>query len=478
MRTVIVFLEDCILVSAGKEGKYPVLNKVERIRLSGHGDSFERWQNALTGLSEKWKEGPVQLVLPANMCSARVLKLPYGKGKQLAGMAAREVADNFRNEVADYSVIFEGKKEGVDICAGGADAGGLERFIDICREAGLNVCGMTVPMEGYLRVLQQLDSYRKETAIYLFFDEGIMISVLCQQGHYLYSSRGRLFSEPGTLDFGTEIVRSISGILQFCASEKREVPITCVYYAGCPESDFEVSLEGLEALNLEAKPIALDGRIAMPEGEKASDWISCIGAMAVTGKREKRINLYNESKKLSEKPEKTGGLWRHLLIPLAVLVLCLIPSVFVAIMNFRVTGDIIRKQSWIASQEVQEQYGRALRLEDKLLKVNGSIAAVRRTEENLSVYPEFSADVLHRIENAGGAGIRCRITGYDASTGILAFEAVSREVIDAPACILKLQDSGLFHTVDYLGYAYENDWYTLALSCTMEGKASEKATTE
>ena len=97
------------------------------------------------------------------------------------------------------------------------------------------------------------------------------------------------------------------------------------------------------------------------------------------------------------------------------------------------------------------------------------------TGQNLSVYPELSNDVLRRIENAGGAGIECRITGYDASTGVLTFQANSRKVIDVPDYILKLKDSGLFHTVNYTGYDYDNEWYSLSLSCAMEGKISGKA---
>ncbi len=473
-RTVIVFLEDCLLAATGREGRYPVLDKVERVRLQGQGDSFDRWQQALTGLSAEWKTGQAQLVLPVNMCSARVLKLPYGKGKQLADMALKEVEDNFRNEVADYSIICADKKEGVEICAGGADAGQLDRFENICREAGFTIRGMTVPMEGYLRTLQGLDSYWKGTAIYLFFDEGSMTSVLCQTGHYLYSGRSRIFSEPGTLDFGTEIVRSISGILQFCASEKRDIPITDIYYVGCPEEDFEVSIEGLAAMGLKAEHMEVDRRISIPAGERPGEWITCIGAMIYGGKKEKQIDLYGENKKNAEKGQKAVSLWKHLLMPAAVLLACLIPTIAVAVMNLKVAGDNVKKQEWLGSTQVQGQYRRALELERELGEINGSIEAVRRTDENLSTYPEITADVLHRIENAGGAGIECRITSYDASTGVLTFEAVSRGVIDGPDYILKLQDSGLFHSVDYLGYAYENDWYTLALSGTLEGQSAQE----
>lgn len=470
-QTVIVFLEDCILVSEGREGRYPRLHKMEKVRLQGHGDSFERWGNALEGLDGEWKTGQAHLVLPAGMCSARVLKLPYARGRQLADMASMEVADSFRNEVADYSVVSADKKDGVDICVGGADAAGLESFQAICGKAGIAIGRISVPMEGYLHILRQTDGYRNRTAIYLFFEEGSMTSVLSQDGRYLYSGRGRLFSEPGTLDFGTEIVRSISGILQFYASEKRENPITDVYYAGCQGEDFDVGMEGIENLNLHAAPIHLDGKIQMPGGESPSDWIPCLGAMVKGGRKEKCIDLYGANKKKAGKGEGRGGIGRHLLFPAAVPALCFIPVLTLSVLNRQAQDAIEEKQNWIASQEVQEQYAYYLELERRLAKIENGIAAVELTTRNLAGYPEISSDVLRRIENAGGDGIVCRITGYDAGTGILTFRADSRQVIDVPGYILNLRDSGLFHTVDYTGYDYEDSRYILSLSCVLEGKA-------
>ena len=80
-QTVIVFSEDCILAAAGREGRYPVITKAERVRCQGQGDFFERWQQALMSLSAQWKSEPALLVLPVNMCSARVSRLPCSRGK-------------------------------------------------------------------------------------------------------------------------------------------------------------------------------------------------------------------------------------------------------------------------------------------------------------------------------------------------------------------------------------------------------------
>lgn len=473
-QTVIVFREDCILASSGREGKNPSLTRVKRIELQRFGDSFVRWQQALTELKEEWRPEQARLVLPASMCATRILQIPHGRKRQLAEMAVREVRDSFKNEIADYSILNIEKKESVDICAGGAEKENLNQFREICTACGIAISSITVPMEGYLQVLKRLDSYWNRTAVYLFFEEESMTSVLCQNGRYLYSSRSRIFSERGTLDFGTEIVRSISGILQFYAAGKREQPITEVYYAGCPDEDFEVSVEGIHNMQLEVFSLEVGRGISVPSGEAAADWLSCIGAMMRDGRSGRRIDLYRAVAAAEGESDKGQSGFKALLLPGILLAGCLGAWGVVAILNFRVSRQIASDQAWIQDPEIQEEYRNALRLEETLRELKADIAAVERLEENLSVYADFDSDILHRIESAGGRETKLSITGYDARTGVLTFEASSKEVIDIPDYILKLQQTGLFHTVDYTGYAYENEWYTLSLSCTMEGKISSK----
>lgn len=471
-QTVLVFEEDCILAAVGREGKQPVITKARRLELRGQGDTFHRWQQALEGLEQEWKQEPARLVLPANLCASRVMTLPFGKGKQLQAMAVRELEDSFRNEIADYSELFSEKRSCIDICAGGVEAANLESILEICRAAGLLVGGMTVPMEGYLRVLRQLGSYWNRTAVYLFFEEDSMLSVLGQNGRYVYSSRSRLFSEPGTLDFGTEIVRSISGILQF-AGNKQNLKITEVYYAGCPADDFEVSVEGIQSLNLQVFPMDVGTGVSLPGGMKAQDWLPCIGALISRGRKEKRINLYQILKASSEKEQKQKGVWKHFLVPAAVLAACLVLTGVTFGFNLGAWRKIQQHQNWIGDPKNRQEYQNALDLREQLSQLDKNLAELAQTEQNLNGYPEFSSSMLRKIESIGGGGMKLRIIGYDSKTGVLTFDAVSREVIDMPSYIRSLQDTGLFHTVDYTGYTFENEWYTLSLSGTLEGNASE-----
>ena len=113
-------------------------------------------------------------------------------------------------------------------------------------------------------------------------------------------------------------------------------------------------------------------------------------------------------------------------------------------------------------------------MEEELKQIEDGISSVERLNRNLSVYPEFSGSVLRLIEAVGGGAIDLLLTDYETETGVLMFDANSKAVIDVSGYVRRLQDTGLFHTVDYTGYTFEDGLYTLSLSCTLEGKTEDR----
>ena len=84
----------------------------------------------------------------------------------------------------------------------------------------------------------------------------------------------------GTLDFGTEITRSVSGTMQFHTTGRPASPLTDVFYAGCPDDDFEVCLAGIRDLGLPVSRLPeCPAFRALPNGERLSDWLGCAEAL-------------------------------------------------------------------------------------------------------------------------------------------------------------------------------------------------------
>lgn len=464
--TVIVLQEGSILAAEGKCGSVPKINKVKRIPIDSFGDPAAQWSAALSRYVKEEHPDKVRLVLSSIYSNVRVVQIPYASGRKLVKMAEHIIADGFRGKAAGYGIIEADKKEGICLCCGGLETENYDHMKQLSAEDGLPVASVTVPMEGYLRLLEQQKKYRKTTAVFLFFEEGTVTSILMKNGHYHYSTRSRIFSEPGTIDFGTEIVRNISGILQFYSSQKAEAPITHVVYAGCDGDDFSTALDGIGTLGLTAEHLELGSGYGLPQNE-AEQWMLCIGAMIIGKKKDWNLNLLKESAQVQVR--KNDELLRHLLIPAVTFGVCAVLSIGVTVWNGMTSAQIRSLERWMEDETVQTQYAEAVALQKQSDALRASMSQVEQTSQNLATCPDLTEEMIREITDAGGSDLTVEIRSMDMDTGTLGFNAVSGNVIDIPGYVKKLQDTGLFSSVDYTGYTYDRDQYALSLVCTLQG---------
>ena len=240
-----------------------------------------------------------------------------------------------------------------------------------------------------------------------------------------------------------------------------------MYYAGCLDDDFEVSIEGIENLNLNVSAMDIDVPFEA-EGE-AGDWLSCIGAL-ITDKKKKTIDLYQIwSVSTKEQKVEKVDIGKQIMFPAITFVACMVIFAGVTLWNHSTSKKIDKIQDWIGSDTVQEQFQAA----DKLKQQSDTLAAgqsqVQQTKANLATYPDLTAEMIAKIVDVGGSDMTVSIQTMDAETGVLTFNAVSKKVIDIPAYVRKLQQTGLFSSVDYTGYNYEDEDYSLMLSCVLKG---------
>lgn len=475
--TVIVLQESSVLIGKGKAGQVPKIQETKRIPIEGYGNLVEQWDQILMDYQKTHVGEPVRLVVPAGYSSVRVSRIPYATGKQLNQMAQKVLEEGFKEGVSDYAVIDADKKNGICLCCGGLEQEAIDHLRELGTRGGLKITGITVPMEGYLRLLQQKKEYREKTAVFLFFEENSVTSILCKKGIYHYSTRSRIFSEPGTLDFGTEIVRNISGILQFYSGSREDDPITDVYYAGCEPEDFEVAVEGLGTMNLQVSGFHVGNEYGMRE-TAAEPWLLCIGGLFEDKKKSRNLNLWTQLSEAEqgEKKQKEKEVWQHLLVPGVVLGLCVVSIAGVTVWNKVTEKKIEDTKNWILSDSVQEQYQKATELEKKSANLLMAQKEVNQTKANLGTYQDLTDEMIAEIVDAGGKDIQVQIRDMEADTGVLEFDAESSEVIDIPGYVVKLQNTGLFSSVDYTGYVYQDNRYSLSLSCTLKGIQEEGTT--
>ena len=186
----------------------------------------------------------------------------------------------------------------------------------------------------------------------------------------------------------------------------------------------------------------------------------------------KELDLLRSYRRLMRGEKGRSGLLHHFLTPAAVCLLVCHPN-GVQVMSADIPGLSRRTDDvndWLLDPAVTQQYSEAAdrqQYNDSLVQALGQVQALT---DALATYPQVDSALISRIGAAGGAEVSMSLTGYDADTGALRFDAQSTSVIDIPGYVLKLQSLGLFRKVDYTGYTYEDGMYVLSLNCILQGK--------
>lgn len=279
--TVLALQEEQVLAAVGRPGAKPSVQAL--YRAPAHGGGMENWERAVGALwqAHDLPTRGITLVLPDEAVTTHTVTAPRMPESRLEELVQHEMrAHDGQPVAADYLPL-------------GTDADGRQQlFCAACRKEtmagylamadrlGLRLGSVTVPMAGRLRLLRAMPSLQSMTFVCLCFEGSSVLSLLVENGVYRYSSRSRVFSEPGTLDFGTEMTRSVSGTMQFHTTGRPASPLTDVFYAGCPDDDFEVCLAGIRELGLRVSRLPeCPAFRALPNGERLSDWLGCAEAL-------------------------------------------------------------------------------------------------------------------------------------------------------------------------------------------------------
>ena len=185
----------------------------------------------------------------------------------------------------------------------------------------------------------------------------------------------------------------------------------------------------------------------------------------------KELDLLRSYRRLSRDNQGQSDLLHNFYTPIAVclLVCVLVWGVFLR-MNISLSNKTDDINDWLNDPTVIEQYNEAAEKQQHNDNLVQGLQQVQNLTDALATYPQVDSALMSKIGAAGGAQVSSVLTGYDATTGALQFDAQSSSVIDIPSYVLKLQKTGLFQKVDYTGYTYEDGVYVLSLNCILQGE--------
>lgn len=291
-RVVLSLLDEYIQAAVGVPGNSPKLRALyqEPVGPMDAGDvddeALSAWEAAISRLwaREGLPRQGVYLVLPNRASIVKTLDLPPMKEKKL-DQAVRDELQSWekRELICDHLPLEKTANGGWRVLAGACPREVFEGYLDMAKRLGMRLEGVTIHAAPILYLLNKMGNVKglgEGGCILLSFEGSSLFSLLVENGVYRYAGWSHLLSEPGTLDFGVEVARKVSGAMQFQAAAHFASPVAGLYYAGCTEEDFEVCAPRIQELGLwvDKMPECKAFR-RFPKGMQLADWMSCAGLM-------------------------------------------------------------------------------------------------------------------------------------------------------------------------------------------------------
>lgn len=420
----------------------------------------------------------VRLIIDSTQFFTKVVKLPKMNEKKTRELLKNEFQDleNPEQYLYDYRVLpTEEKGAGLinAICAA-VPKEFIDGYIHLFETMQVSLDGIDVSLNGRLKVFYNLMDLRDRTFISVLLDGSNLTSTLFADGAYKYLNRSRIFSEHGTEDFGLEVAKTISSIMQFHASEKIESPIECVYMGGFEASDYKNCIESIGSLGLPAGKMEEPNTLQLPSKENiicdrrlathggVSDFIYLIGNMVAESRD---INFCKRIERL-EKEKPSTFRWKTMVPLFTVLGVCIILSAALIGMNLMKAWKIDEADKYLKNKSNTIKQQEALEIESKLSEQSASIETGELGWKVIKSFPIANSNVQNTLLNCAGTEVAVTVDGYDAVTGIYEFTAMASDVTKIYDFINQLKETGVFADLEYSGYNYtsETDKYDIQVS--------------
>lgn len=222
----------------------------------------------------------VALVIDSTQFLSKTVRVPILNEKQTLEVVKKELApiETRQDPLVDYMLMSTDKATKTNlILASSVERGFIKAYASLFDALGVRLKCIDTAMASIIKLVNFLPLFKNKTCILLVFDGDNLHAVLVENGEYKYASRSRIFAAHGSADFGSEVTRTASGVLQFEASEKTGYQAKEVYFAKCDEIDFEACVPGCQTLNLSAEYIPDSNIVTLPANDKLYENVYVVG---------------------------------------------------------------------------------------------------------------------------------------------------------------------------------------------------------
>ncbi|MBU4540115.1 MAG: hypothetical protein KJ774_02690 [Firmicutes bacterium] len=411
-------------------------------------------------ITEALKESPhlfknMKLVIDSSLIATKNVEVPQLKPKELAIVAATEFEDtagNYDALVVDYAHIPGPAGNNLFCC--GVEKRVLESYVTLFASLKIQIKSIDVGLNTLIQYVTATKDYKGMTFALNILDGKNLISVLFENGLYIFSNRSRLLSERGTDAFADELSGKLSSLIQFNKSQKSEHTLNMSLYAGLDE--FE--LNGLRALNFDPDlnlfnipqtPNIKNGFVM----DESFDFGSFIYPIAGFFAGIKPINLFAAFKKSNVEKKELPFEYKALILPVALILICLIVFGVFFGLKYSAQKKLEDMNAYISDESNQAQYMQAKQLTDEVSAIQAEVTNVEAINAAITSNPKLTSDKLAHMATLGNGVIAVNAMDYDGTTGAINISAIANNEKEAAQYIGRLKDTQYFTQIDYTGYS-------------------------
>ena len=430
-------------------------------------------------LSEIWKEHGLKkrhvwLVANAAPVTLKRLEFPKMKEKELQKLIPGELGADPENDIVDY-MHLPGEQKRTTVYAASGQRAYLAQYREVFQKAGIRPEKFLLSRLCLEKLLAHTQALQGGCSIVQVLDRQQMTSVLWEDGKAVYMTRSTISGEYGSFQFGLQVARSVSSLQQFNMTQKKQ-KIGCVYLSGIYGEDFLICEEAIRQMapDVEVKPFEKDasvaekGSVSIPFGKYL--WL----AGALFGQRSE-INLLPAQKE-SKSRRQSSAFRKYAELPLLLAVGCGAIAAALIFSNNLKQEMLQDLQTYISDPVNAQKCSEADALDLENGRLQNQVTAVSYMDQVLASYPKADSSVIERVMQCAEGKASVAVQSYLAQEGLLTLDVSVEEADLCNQFVATLQETGLFHRIDYTGYTYaqSDKTYRVNVLCYLKESTGEE----
>lgn len=271
MEISVYISNDRIEIVAGKGSKAHVkvkkvysLSVPEGTMMNGIITGEQRLKERLEGIWDRYKlpRKEICLVIDSGKIMTKMLEVPYMKDKELIACINKEFADGEKTDlVTDYFPFPKADPYAMNrIFCAAIEKNVIESYVSLFSDLKLKIKRIGIGLGCLLKAVIETGMFAQQTCVFMLAEGSTTISVLFENGEYIYSRRNRMLSEQGSEEWIEELGQIADGIRQFYRQRHSSYILDSLYIAGCSDEVVKKIDEHMQEYGIRAKlPGILNG---------------------------------------------------------------------------------------------------------------------------------------------------------------------------------------------------------------------------